>query len=707
MAANNVLANLVVRIAAQTAEFKQALTKTQTELKGFQTNITKVAGLVGVAFGVKEVASFAFEVSKLAGEAEGVKAAFDKLPESQKLMERLKGATHDTVSELDLMKRSVQAANFGISLQALPKLLEFASLRAQQTGQSVDYLVDSIVTGIGRKSPLILDNLGISSVELGKKLNGVSVAAASVGDVAEAVGKIASEQLGMMGQFSDNAATKVQKLTAAWDNYKVKLGESANGTGILGIALENLTTILENLSGSQKNYIAEAQGQLAVFIKTGASIDKVVEKLKEYRKEAGAPLQFDATKLIDQFELTGDQADQLNNAIIEINNSLSAQERRIKIFNDFAKRNGYTDLAEAAKEFTRVQYQNILQTQMEQARMEKYTPELKENIEEQKTRRKVYWDLIVAVKDYVASLQQENKAIVEQKGILERLNEQLKELEEQKKKAFSVNEIAALNDKIKDLRAEIDLLNASTQRTSGYFKQLADGVKVEVKEFDMKELPQQELRIPVTVDVDSDRINAGADEIVKQFEKIGYMRDADIKQLILWNEIQNEQFEKNKDMALAWGDTIGDAIGDTISSQRELRDAYEEGAITAEEYQKRSSDSLKRLTASIVQAFLKQALAGIIASATKSGGPPPVVLGLAAAGVAAISAMFSRIGASGGGSSASAAKRVSRSSSGASNNIGSAQDSRPSIVGILKGQDVYLMMKNYELGSKHTKVTNG
>src|SRR5690606_23630638 len=119
--------------------------------------------------------------------------------------------------------RAVQASNFDISLSALPRLLEFASIRAQQTGQSVDYLVDSIITGIGRKSPLILDNLGISAVALKDKLNGVSVAAASVGEVADAVGRIAEENLKKMAGFSDNAATKTQKLAAEWENFKVQL----------------------------------------------------------------------------------------------------------------------------------------------------------------------------------------------------------------------------------------------------------------------------------------------------------------------------------------------------------------------------------------------------------------------------------------------------------------------------------------------------
>ena len=164
--AETVLAKMAVEISANAANFTKQLQTTQGKLNSFTSGLSNMAKTIGIAFGVQQIAGFAFEIAKLAGEAEGVKAAFDKLPNSTALMIQLKEATAGTVSELELMKRTVQATNFGIELEALPKLLEFAAIRAQQTGQSVDYLVDSIVTGIGRKSPLILDNLGISAVAL-------------------------------------------------------------------------------------------------------------------------------------------------------------------------------------------------------------------------------------------------------------------------------------------------------------------------------------------------------------------------------------------------------------------------------------------------------------------------------------------------------------------------------------------------------------
>jgi hypothetical protein len=296
---NSVLARMAVMISANTADFNKQLAGTRNDLKNFTGQITKIAGTLGVAFGVQQVASFAVEVSKLAGEAQGVRAAFERLPNSIELMSELKQSTGGTVSELELMKRAVQANNFDIELAALPKLLQFATLRAQQTGQSVDYLVDSIVTGIGRKSKLILDNLGISAVALGDKLKGVSTDAATVGDVARAVGEIAEESLSKMAGFSENASTKIQRLSASWENLKVAIGNAANSSGLFGTTLNVATNTINVLSGDEltrglnqlKSSMASNAEILERFAAAGGKIDLSWQQLMEqgfFRSEAAA-----------------------------------------------------------------------------------------------------------------------------------------------------------------------------------------------------------------------------------------------------------------------------------------------------------------------------------------------------------------------------------------------------------------------------------
>lgn len=288
--AETVLTKLAIQIAANTAEFNKSLSRTEGNFKSFTSGLTKIGATLGVAFGIQQVASFAFEISKLAGEAEGVKAAFDKLPDSVRLLEQLKEATAGTVSELDLMKRTVQASNFGIALESLPQLLEFASIRAQQTGQSVDYLVDSIITGIGRKSPLILDNLGISAVRLKEKFNGASLEAQSIGDVAKAVGKIATEELEKMGDFSENTSTKIQRLSASWDNFKVAVGDAVNETGILQSVLDGVTDALTVDQTEFKSGLNQSIISFNNLTKAGYDGTIALQQAELYAKKLGVTL---------------------------------------------------------------------------------------------------------------------------------------------------------------------------------------------------------------------------------------------------------------------------------------------------------------------------------------------------------------------------------------------------------------------------------
>jgi hypothetical protein len=639
--AETILAKMAVLISANSAELKKALSSTSNDLKSFQGNVMKLAGAVGIAFGVKEIATFGFEISKLAGEAKGVESAFNRLPNSEQLMKRLKEATHDTVSEMDLMKRSVQSANFGISLEALPKLLEFASLRAQQTGQSVDYLVDSIVTGIGRKSPLILDNLGISAVQLKKQLNGVSMEAASIGQVAEAVGRIASDNLAQMGEYSENTASAVQKLNAEWVNFKVRMGEAANSSTVLDTVLNKLAKTLKILGqDAQAQADVLTKGFLEAVKGNSINVDQFVEQLKVLRRESGKPLEFNATELINQFDLTGDQADLLINKILEINNTLSDQERRIKIFKDFAR--GYEDVNKAAEDFKNIQYQNILNQQIQKAELEKYTPELVEEINQTKIKIKVYRDLITAVNDYVKANQQITvQPQTEQLGLLETLEAKLKTLEEARKNAFNANAIATFNDEIRKTREEIDLLLAGTNSLSSFGKQQETNADAG-KETTFTDFSAGDPSSPTDKDAAmlgsslfpdiTDQVEAYIDNINRAAEAEKGIAD----QRTIYNEDTLRQL-----------DQIGSAIGDSLAA-----------AVNGEES---FLKSIKRSTIGIVKEFAIQALAAAFSKGVKeTPGPPPVGLAVATAAVGVVAAFFSRLGSGGGGAGAKGSSSASR-----------------------------------------------
>jgi hypothetical protein len=212
----SLLSNLLVRIRGDKTQLDSTLKGAEKSVGNFGAAIKKVGGVIAAAFSVGAIVSFTKDIIGLASQTEGVKAAFDRL-NNPSLLYALRTATRGTVSDLQLMTKAVQAQNFKIPLSQLATYFEFATKRAIQTGESVDYLVDSIITGIGRKSVLVMDNLGISAVQLQKEVE-------KTGDFATAAGNIIRSELTSMGDVADTTATKVASIKTAFENIKTGIG---------------------------------------------------------------------------------------------------------------------------------------------------------------------------------------------------------------------------------------------------------------------------------------------------------------------------------------------------------------------------------------------------------------------------------------------------------------------------------------------------
>lgn len=155
---------------------------------------------------------------ELAESADGVVHAFEKIG-TEDYLQTLREATKGTVSDIELMKAAVKAKDFRIPLEDLGKYLSFAQLKAQQTGQELDYMVDSIVTGLGRQSPQILDNLGLSAAEISEKTK-------ETGDFMKGVATIVEKNLAAAGETYISAADRAAQRTVDLENAQLSLGKA-------------------------------------------------------------------------------------------------------------------------------------------------------------------------------------------------------------------------------------------------------------------------------------------------------------------------------------------------------------------------------------------------------------------------------------------------------------------------------------------------
>lgn len=183
------------------------------------TMATKLADLLGQQ--ASKLKEFVLESARagveMAEQADGVTKAFNAM-DNPNLLDNLRKATKGTVNDVQLMTAAVQAKDFRIPLEDLGKYLQFAQLKAQQTGQSVDYMTNSIVTGLGRKSPMILDNLGISAAEISEKTK-------ETGDFMKAVAEIVDTQLAAAGETYISAADRAAQKTVELQNAQKALGD--------------------------------------------------------------------------------------------------------------------------------------------------------------------------------------------------------------------------------------------------------------------------------------------------------------------------------------------------------------------------------------------------------------------------------------------------------------------------------------------------
>lgn len=240
--------DMLVRIKADTDNYNAGIAKARKTLEGFrQDNLTmggilnqstksivaaaaqyaSFAAVLGtVASGFSEAVSRGMEMSR---EAEGVKAAFDRLNQPG-LLDNLREATHGTVNDLELMKQAVKFDNFNLSLEQMGTFLAFAQQQAKDTGQDVNYLVDSIVTGLGRKSLPILDNLGLSAEEIRNRMK-------ETGDMTTAVADIIQERMEAAGGYVETAADRAAQGQARLDNAMKELGDTMNSLTGAGASL--------------------------------------------------------------------------------------------------------------------------------------------------------------------------------------------------------------------------------------------------------------------------------------------------------------------------------------------------------------------------------------------------------------------------------------------------------------------------------------
>ena len=234
-------------------------------------SMKKMAAQVAIAAGGMEL--FRKAIGRSA-EVEGVRRGFDNLAKSAgfsaNAFDKFKKATDGTIDNLTLLKQANSAMLLGItdSEDQMANMFDIAQRLGQSLGIDTVQSIESLVTGLGRQSKLMLDNLGIM-VDTGKANE----------DYAESIGKT-------VGQLSDqerktaftNAAMKeanflVEQLGSEQLTTKDKIAQ-------MNTALLESLTAFGNLLTPLVIPLAEALGWVAE--KASAVLDVVSNVNNEF-----------------------------------------------------------------------------------------------------------------------------------------------------------------------------------------------------------------------------------------------------------------------------------------------------------------------------------------------------------------------------------------------------------------------------------------
>jgi hypothetical protein len=247
------------------------------------TGIVSAVGAAGGALGALAIEALPLQgiadaFAGVSGNAEGMLAA-------------LREGSAGMVRDVDLMKSYNQAAQLVGKQFAdrLPAAMQYTAKVAAATGQDQAFMIDSLVKGVGRLSPMILDNLGIQV-----QLSDATARAAQMFAVEEKALSKAQIQAGMMDVVLEklrantaNMPDVTQSAAAGWARLQTSLKNTNDRVGMAMIpVLERLLPPLASLAErvlpvviDKVSWLAERFGWLIDAVQDAGLVSTEVQKV--------------------------------------------------------------------------------------------------------------------------------------------------------------------------------------------------------------------------------------------------------------------------------------------------------------------------------------------------------------------------------------------------------------------------------------------
>lgn len=237
-------------------------------ISNLSNSLQQLAGAFGLSFGVAGVVQLGRMTVALANnqaQAERTRMQYDVLAQGvgeagDEMLASMRTASRGMISDNEL----IIAANRAMLLEVaktsdeMGEMLNASRVLGQAMGQDVGKSFNDLVIGLGRLSPLILDNLGIANE--GEQM--FENYARSIGRTADSLTKAEKQQLllnkvmdaaapllAAEAERADNGADKTDRLATSWKNYTDQLGEFINKYGGVPVLTDATSSALEAQTG--------------------------------------------------------------------------------------------------------------------------------------------------------------------------------------------------------------------------------------------------------------------------------------------------------------------------------------------------------------------------------------------------------------------------------------------------------------------------
>lgn len=291
-------------VGAATAQGSSIFARMTGQLGGLITTL----GTVGLAVGAAKVA---FDFGKEGARIDRTREAFDRLAiaagtSGDAMLAALKKVSGGAISDLNLQLIALRANELGVARNAdeMGVLLDIARQQSVKMGTSVEQAFSDLVTGLGRGSALILDNLGII-VKVGQANE---TYAASIGKTVAQLTEQEKKQA-LISQVLADARTRNQELGGS-------AIQSADGFTRLSTAFQNLTESAKTATSGGLDPVASGLADIINYANQAApAIDDQTRRWGElYQAIAGLPL----GDLTDRLLSVGSQSDQLQGQVFAL-----------------------------------------------------------------------------------------------------------------------------------------------------------------------------------------------------------------------------------------------------------------------------------------------------------------------------------------------------------------------------------------------------